>query len=147
MDAAYDRYSATARQPGGWTKDGLLDVAEGDELMAVPLGNFCYQVQNGGLMQWIGNGYATTFAVSLLKRALRNIATPATQAVAEILAEAEEAGLEEPGQARYSDDGCDYDWECWRDTLNKLDSRFYEIDDQFLDDCEAFFASRTKEAA
>jgi hypothetical protein len=140
MDTAYDRYKAS--EPETWTKDAILLQSVGDEVFAIALGNFNYQVENGGIMQWIGNEYATDLAVSALKVALLMIGTESAKQTSEIIEEAIKIGLKEPFSGSWDADDDDTEWAQWRDALGKLDSRYYDINDQLIDDVEAFFSKR-----
>ncbi len=54
MDGAYNAYKANPE----WSLDQFYFNLAPIERRAVALGNLNYQVNNGGFMQWIDNGYA-----------------------------------------------------------------------------------------
>jgi len=53
MDSAYDKYRTV-----DWDKRYEAEGLTGKEIAATLLGNFNYQVENGGLVQWWDNRYA-----------------------------------------------------------------------------------------
>jgi hypothetical protein len=53
MDKVYDLW----KSHGEWSQEDLFDHITYKEKIAVALGNFNYQVENGGFMQWRCNGY------------------------------------------------------------------------------------------
>lgn len=55
MTAAYDKFRAA---PGGWAGRWNAEGLTNREKVAVIFGNFNYQIENGGLVQWVDNGYA-----------------------------------------------------------------------------------------
>lgn len=58
MESAYEKFSAMRSHQGHlgrrWSAPGLTNR----ERLAVILGNMNYQVENGGLSQWVDNGYS-----------------------------------------------------------------------------------------
>ena len=55
MDRAYDKW----KQNKDWKYSQFLLNLDSVERKAVILGNFNYQVLNGGFVQWVENGYAS----------------------------------------------------------------------------------------
>ncbi len=146
MNKAYDRWqkhqvTTTGTMPedtqsSTWSKQMFWDHLDADERFAVFIGNFNYQVENGGFTQWLSNGYAEDEIVSFLHRACDRIATPLAKQVQDLLGEFvllkgdydsgrydDEAGVDE----RYSE-------------FSALDTRYYAINEQFMIDAEAYAA-------
>lgn len=108
-------------------------------MIAVPLGNFVYQVQNGGFSQWHGNGYSVNR--SMVRMALQVVGTPAAQAAAACLTGFEQLAYEMDVDLADRNSYCsDWNSEQWNETEGQLGSWFYVIDNQLLDDAEAFFS-------
>ncbi|RKZ95268.1 MAG: hypothetical protein DRQ40_04035 [Gammaproteobacteria bacterium] len=61
MDRAYDKWQGT-----GWSYERFLLNLDSVERKAVLLGNFNHQTCNGGLQQWVDNGYASGGGAELL---------------------------------------------------------------------------------
>lgn len=150
MSQAYDRYQANQSQfpydpevgysqEGRWSPKEFRNQLVGMEVLAIPLGNFTYQVQNGGFDQWHGNGYSTSRAE--VKTALRMIGSLAAMTTLELLEKferlASDLDVDLDNQNSYAHES---DEDQWQTTENDLCKAFYEIDDQLLDDAEAFFA-------
>lgn len=151
MDQAYGRWQANsaqvraAREAGDetakeWSKQDFLDQLYGDEMLAIPLGNLIYQVQNGGWSQWMGNGYASPYALSMLRVVLKQIGTPAalkTQELIERFERLTDGNLSDQNWYPDEDDSDEF-----QEQESALSREFYEVDDQLLDDAEKLFASR-----
>lgn len=130
MNQAYDRWQ---KSDPHWSKQEWEDTFTPQERFAVHTGNFNYQVCNGGFMQWWDNRYGTPSTVEFLLRAMERMNTDTAKAVAELLKEYKRA-IDDHNNTRYADE---QDYEEIIDRLDPLDKKFYEIDEQFLKDCEA----------
>ena len=133
MDTAYDRYKSE-----GISRAEFLDSLSAQERFAVHTGNFCYQVQNGGFMQWWDNQYGTAEVVEYLLRAMARVGTETTKKVEDLLLVYKKS-MELRKRDRRDRDcyDADGDWEEMSKELDGLETAFYAIDDQFLKDCEA----------
>ncbi len=127
MDTAYERWNAK------WNKEEFHDSLDAQERFAVHTGNFCYQVQNGGFMQWWDNRYGTPSTVEYLIRAMERMNTPTAKTVGDMLQVFKESMRQRDPRTNIDED----EWEEMRSELDGLDTDFYKIDDQFLADCEA----------
>jgi hypothetical protein len=123
MDQAYARFDR------GMSLEQFWDQLNADERVAVFVGNLNYQVENGGFMQWMDNGYATDEVVGFLTRLFNNrIGTEATREVAELIKQA----------YRFADEIRNYDFDEADRELDKLDRKFYELNAEMLADVERF---------
>lgn len=127
-----------------WTQERFQDQLGPLERIAVLVGNLNYQVGNGGWSQWDFNGYADAAGAEVL-RILKRVGTPAALEAADIADEVLKlTGKRELSQeARYrggyaADDDEDADEAGYAEIERLgLGSRFYEIDDQLIEDVEA----------
>lgn len=63
MDGAYDRWQQSGKDgQKQWSYDQFLANLDAKERQAVLLGNMNYQIGNGGVQQWVDNGYACNAA-------------------------------------------------------------------------------------
>ena len=130
MNAAYNRWQASDKM----SKEEFHDTLSPVERFAVHTGNFNYQVCNGGFLQWWDNHYGTPAVVEFLLRACERIGTDTAKQVAGLLKRYNRAiGY----VARNPHDNSEEAWDEMRDGLDGLDSAYYDINDQFLVDCEA----------
>ena len=135
MDRAYDKWQGT-----GWNYSQFLLNLDAAERKAVILGNFHYQVCNGGLSQWVDNGYASGGGRDLLT-ILAEIGTENSSRVAQIV----RAVLEYVDMSR-ENRGCDDYWldkEEWVDD-DDPPARYSAID-KLTDEYYSFYASFTPE--
>lgn len=137
------------------TKDYDEFIAELDELAAkcVVLGNLNYQVENGGFTQWHDNGYSSQrdFLVDVLDE----VEGEATEAIKCLVQDAQETLnyyeeiKDEFAHLASSAHGSLYDFSRngefdemidtkLREELERLDNRFYEFNEQFQDEVEAW---------
>ena len=145
MDAAYDKWN------DAWSYERFLEEITGTERQAVLIGNLNYQVDNGGIQQYVDNGYATQYHSTV--EILRSIGTEITRTVAnklEAFCDAyvnpdvttkrgafgdywnEEAQLEDGDtDPIYEHDG------------DAFDDHFYAVSDAFDAEIEAYFASKS----
>lgn len=152
---AYERW-----QEGGDLNDKTYDVfvEQLDDIfrIAVELKNLNYQVENGGFLQWEDNGYSVD-CDSIQDTIQTFIATPAGLEVLDIIQcwVGEVGHLDETLKtfkkaSRYSSfvilEDSLYEFEEFinekrTNVLNELDKRYYKVNQKFMDDVEAFFAS------
>lgn len=130
MDQAYDRWKASGAE---WSKEAFHDSLDNKERFAVHTGNFNYQVCNGGFMQWWDNKYGTPSTVDFLLRACERINTDTAKAVTELLKKYKQAMRNHDPRQHIDED----EWEFVHAGLDGLDKAFYNINEQFLLDCEA----------
>lgn len=146
MDAAYDKWN------DAWSYERFLLEVTGHERQAVLVGNLNYQVQNGGIAQYVSNGYASSYSECV--DVLRMINTDTTNEIAtrlERFCDAYvETGTKNKGafgdywkeEAQYDD--CDEE-AIWEPDADKFDDFFYDDarHEQFSKDVEAYFASKS----
>jgi hypothetical protein len=115
-----------------WSHTEFYEQLSPLERIAVFVGNLNYQVGNGGFSQWVFNGYAEEGGQSLL-RLLCRVGTPAALEAHDMVEEV----LKLTG--RHVDDDAEDDDDDG-DEIERLglDSQFYEISDQLLEDVEAY---------
>ena len=125
MDRAYDRWETAE-----WTKEQFFAQLDPLEAVAVAFGNLNYQVQNGGWGQWHGNDYSSPEAISVLKRELTRMDTACTRAVLALLVRFEEL-------ASALDSADEDDEQVLNAEFDRLDTAYYELDRQLMDEVEA----------
>lgn len=137
MDQAYARWQA---QQGGWSKEQFWAQLSAAERFAVFTGNMTYQVQNGGWMQWYDNGYGTDETVSEILVYCQQMGTPAALAVRKIL---QDVCLIQKGMALGDEAGEDdeEDYRAYSNALDPLCDAFYQVDAQFLVECEQYLVA------
>lgn len=122
MTAAYDRYQRD------WSKAEFEAQLSAAERPAVLIGNFNYQVENGGFSQWLGNGYATRENVRLIRVYLSEIPGSEAHAVDVLLDQfwdfCEARGWDD---ARWSDNA----WDALESL--KLDDQYYAMNNTFME--------------
>ncbi len=143
MDEAHSRWASD------WNTETWWDQPSDAERFACATGHLNYQVGNGGFEQWWGNSYANATSVPFLIKACEAIGTPAATIVGQLISDFDvvvngryfpemttATPLEETGVEGFSDDElADVDA-----VLYSMDSRYNEIGDAFMDDCQAFIA-------
>jgi hypothetical protein len=130
MDKAYDRW-----QNKGWSKEEFHDSLDAKERFAVHTGNFNYQVENGGFVQWWDNRYGTPATVDFLLRACDRINTSTALQVKELVKQFKSI-MRDKDPRKHMDEG---EWEDIYASLEEagLDKKYYEINEQFMKDCES----------
>lgn len=138
MDRAYDKWQKNL----GWSYRRFLLSLDTVERKAVLLGNFHYQTCNGGIQQWIDNGYASSGGKDVLT-ILEEMDTELSQRVAKIVR----------GVLQYVDlsadnigFGEDYWLESWDDDnqpacydeVDKLTDEYYEFYEEFVPEVEQY---------
>ena len=152
--AKFDKKEITEKEARekSWGYEDFVAQCSPEEKLAVMIGNFNYQVCNGGFSQYHDNHY-DAFADDLV-RELRKVQNAKTfKGMPKVVALLETAipffnELEEYS-ASSRDCYCSEDDECYCDDtsdedelyqqLNELDDKFYEIDKQFLVEAEMLF--------
>ena len=149
MDAAYKEYKSNTRDEflsTVKTKYGLIPY------FCVLLGNYNYQVSNGGHFQYFDNGYASSNSrgfggkytnidrheelILLFKELdLENILTFGKKAYDVISSFDIDCVIDEDNE----DDNYDRD----NGYLNKLDDKWYDIDDEFMEQFNGYLKSLT----
>lgn len=129
MDQAYARFKANRQ----WSKQDFWDQLDAQERIAVFAGNLNYQVENGGFMQWFDNGYATDEVTGFLIRLCQRIGSPTSDKVEMILRDF----LDHTRGRNSRDDDAD-DWDSLFELLEPLNTRYYEINNQFMSDVETY---------
>lgn len=100
--------------------------------VVVHIGKLYQQVTNGGFMQWLGNGYDDKFVVS----ALRQVNTPTSLKALSLVHNAMSAAPDKSIRCEDEDD-----FEFINKFFDKLDDKFYELDDQLLCDLAIWYQS------
>jgi hypothetical protein len=106
------------------------------------------QILNGGLHQWVANGYARW--INDVIAAATAIGSPATRQVAAILTElATHLGPEPPNAGEWieedpglADDYDDLEGELALELLTELDDRYHQVQMQFVKDVRQWFESQ-----
>jgi hypothetical protein len=154
----HDEVYQTRRELSGrlWSKETFWAQLGERELIAVLTGNMNYQVENGGWLQWCDNGYVQ--CAGELESILReSIGTKTAIEVADMVARVAHAWEqfqsdkdETPGIAFCccdDEDECDCEteddiWQAAHDEFSSvtepLDTRFYQINEQLMEDVEKF---------
>ncbi len=128
MTKAYDKFTTDL------TYDQFVFQLDFDEKVAVLAGNLNYQVENGGFMQWADNGYISQ--MDALSIVLEQIDTETTNKVAHMLRHVADLTQDDEYQR------CDGAWEDFVSGCDHLDTDFYKINQQFLDEVEAFIVKK-----
>lgn len=143
MDRAYDKWEDAKK----WSYRRFLLNLDSVERKAVLVGNFHYQTLNGGLQQWVDNGYASGGGAELLD-VLDEIGTENAEKVSKIVKgvlvhvdlTCEKTGF-----------GGDYWLEDWVDDtppdcleeVERLDTEYYEFYRVFEVEVERYLAELT----
>lgn len=106
----------------------MMDLS-GFHALACVLGNLNYQVENGGFVQYLDNGYAEA-AEWFMRSAFDNLDTEATKRVSELVGRFY-SRLRWYKLLDENDDCSNY--------FNDLDEAFYKVNEQFMADLEAYF--------
>lgn len=130
MNKAYDRWNTTLK---GVSKEAFHDSLDAQERFAVHTGNFNYQVENGGFIQWWCNCYGTPSTVEYLLRACDRINTESAANVKELLTKFKESVPSKNPRQHMDED----EWEKFSNSLDGMDMQYYAINEQFMMDCEA----------
>lgn len=144
MDRAYDKWQTTENR--SWDYRRFLLNLDTVERKAVILGNFHYQVCNGGLQQWVDNGYASSAGVDLLSL-LDEIGTETAKKVSEIVKKV----LEHVDLTAASTGWGDYWLEGWDGEeepehileVQALDTPYYDLSDVFTEEVERYLVGLT----
>ena len=141
MNTAYDRWIHGDLKEISSQYDFYKNLTESQRFACV-IGNFNYQVCNGGFSQWHGNDYSNS-SEDWIFSYIDNINTPTSQRVRSLVERAFEAILDHQEECEQFDAYNDEDeadnpnyYDPYFDTL---DDEFYEINDKFLEDAEAYF--------
>ncbi len=145
MDSAYER------QNGGVKKKDFVASLRGAEKAAVLLGNFNYQTENGGIAQWVSNGYVcdsdkllgvlidvgTESALELAKRIRRFTSVWVKSGLADLGCMGDYWDFDNDDEDR---------WETMQIVADEFDEFFYEssFHDRFMADVEAFLVGLVK---
>jgi hypothetical protein len=142
MDNAYDKWGISKKTGKSWGYRQFLNNLDAVERKAVVLGNFHYQTCNGGIQQYIDNGYATGSGKDLLT-ILDEMDTESSRRVKRIVEGAfqhvdfdgENRGF---GENYWNEDWVDDEPPACYDEVDKLTDEYYEFYDDFVKDVEAF---------
>lgn len=105
----------------------------GEHALACVLGNLNYQVENGGFVQYLDNGYAEA-ADWFMRSAFDNLDTESTKIVSTLVGRFySRLGLYY--MTRYSE------YEDYPD-FDDLDTEFYTVNEQFMADVEVYLQSK-----
>lgn len=97
------------------------------ERAACVLGKLNQQVENGGVIQWVDNMYAS-HSIQYLEDYLRECG-PTGSAIWEMLKSFLEEYMDEGGCRQFDDD--DYDWQIMQEESDRLSDKFYEMEDEW----------------
>ncbi len=128
MDQAYSRWQADANM----SQEDFWDTLGANERLAVFVGNFNYQVCNGGFIQWHDNDYAKPVVLDYLERLCQRMDTKVSHTVAGLLSEFRLA------QKEFIENERDEDaWPEFSSATDMLCNQFYKINDAWLVEVEA----------
>ena len=130
MDNAYSKWQTEFK---GKEYTEFITELTSLERQAVVVGNFNYQVENGGIGQWIGNDYAT--GLEYLKGALLDIGTQTSHKVLDMLEHFDEY-IEEDD---YLMNESNYKY------LRNFDSPYYKVNEVLMSDTENYFQDMVME--
>ena len=141
MDRAYDKW-----QGKGWPYEQFLLNLNSVERKAVLLGNFHYQTCNGGLQQWVDNGYASGGGTELLL-VLAEIGTENSAKVLKIVEgvlEHVDLSVKKGGFGDYWLDPWvdDEPPECYEE-IERLTDEFFSFKESFESDVEKYISGLT----
>ena len=142
MDRAYDKWQGT-----GWNYRQFLLNLDAIERKAVILGNFHYQTTNGGLQQWVDNGYASGGGVDLLT-ILEEMNTETSRRVLGIVRsvlENVDLGQEKRGFGGdyWLESWVDDEPPSWMEEIEELTDEYYSLYDGFVVDVEGYLTGLT----
>lgn len=123
MDKAYESWTDEMSMQQFW------DSLSPNMREAVLIGNLNYQVENGGFMQWFGNGYGTVENGLEIVMVMCRLETPACLKVAELVEHAMVI------QWAHETDEPEEEW--YEKDFNHLDIDFYKVNEQMMADYEA----------
>lgn len=124
MDAAYKRWQKPENK--NWTQVQFWAQLSEMEKVAVFVGNYNYQVENGGHLQYHGNRFATQENIRFLMRLCDAMDTESSRRVKQILRKFKSLAAE-------LDEDLD-NFKYMHEDLDNLDTMYYRIKDRFLDD-------------
>lgn len=127
MNTAYEFWQSQK----GMSKKDFWNSLDSKPRAAVAIGNLNYQVCNGGFSQWHYNGYSESF--DTINYVCYQVGTKNSLAVLKIVEEAM-TDLQELNDESEEED--DYEH------LDALDSRFYKVNEAFLEDVEAWLTKK-----
>lgn len=130
MDEAYDRWQ-NGDLKGKSYQEFLTNLAP-KHRYAVQLGNYNYQVLNGGHQQWLINRYAEHLPYTLFTMVLTQMIQGGYGLAKQVMRFAQDAYQVERifAEGREIPEDIDY--------LETLDNRYYDIDEDFMVQCEFF---------
>jgi hypothetical protein len=146
MDIAYDRWNANNDSVTERYRNGQLNEAEARKLMwgeedhllactpkereACILGKLNQQIENGGVSQWVINGYAYTAIKFGLWRLLDEMGETSRKIAELIRPFVEDCMDEDSGEfMQYADDDDDDSWQEANGCSDRISDRFYELQD------------------
>jgi len=147
MDRAYDKWGINKKTGKAWNYRQFLNNLDAVERKAVILGNFHGQTCNGGLQQWVDNGYASDSGKDLLE-ILDEMDTENSRKVRGIVRSVlENVDLSQSNQGF----GGDYWLEPWVDDeppswmakVDELTDEYYEFYDRWVPEVEDFLMALT----
>ena len=131
MDDAYDRWQRiNAENPNNpWTFEDMLDNCSELERHAVALGKLNQQVENGGFIQWVDNGYGPD-TIDTLCDILPKMG-PVSRKVLDMcvkFGDWDETELDEG----------DYELERWNEIDDRCSRNFYDLQDEWHEEVYTF---------
>lgn len=152
MDSAYEKHKEFTHFLMKWNPENQTRPKRADwlrflpklERYAVVLGNWNYQVCNGGIIQWADNGYCIGW--EYLRELMGQIGSEYALRVEEMVKDAAYAIDFNPlhkwrdfelKASRYEPDN----W-YFADRANEYDLEYYTFNDLLMDECEAWFVGQ-----
>lgn len=139
MNVAYDRWHKNE-----WSYEEMLDACTQSEREAVLLGNLNYQVNNGGFIQWVDNGYATRIAevVDVLESVGGSTISNIISMLNRVYPYLNEGFKNKGCAGEYFLRMDDEEYEDMIADLDELDSRFYAANEEFMVVVVAYFSTK-----
>jgi hypothetical protein len=118
------------------SRQEFLEKVSGLGVIALPLAGLIYQVQNGGFYQWWSNNYGKNpIELGFLRTALHMVGSRTAREALVLVNQFVYLCEDDPDRLD------DEEFDMFRFSENRLNDRFYEIDNQLLDDIEKMFVN------
>ena len=130
MDSAYERWSGK-----NLNRASFLSLLTNYERIAVRLGNFNYQVENGGLQQWDSNGYSDD--IGFMKDFVLSTNFKKKEELLDILENFESIKTAIDKLDIY-DDWYSEDYDTRLKTMDFYNKEYYKIKDEWMDYVEQY---------
>ncbi len=130
MESSYSKW----REHNDWYYEDFISSLDPIARKCVLLGNFNYQVENGGFSQWVDNGYGLYYKE--VQKILKEIGTNESILVSNMI-----DSFSKYINTRKKASGYDNYWtidDVGMDICSELDDKYYEVNKKLLDDIAMF---------